>query len=233
MQSLTGAGIKSRIAELAWLIRNQVRALGYYRMGLPCQLMGTGMAFPWLVISRAELASGHIVEDLKLGIDLARDGVPALFCPEAHVVSYFPATAAAIEVQRTRWEHGHLSVILNLAPNLFRLALLRGSGKLFALAIDLCVPPLSLLLMLDFSVFVGCVAFFVVTAKSVPVWIAAISLALLGMSVLLSWARYGRRIISLSSLAYAPLYAIWKIPVYFKFLVSRQAEWIRSKRDGD
>lgn len=46
MLSPEGAGLKTRIAELAWVVKNQVRPLGYHRLGLPCQLMGTGMAFP-------------------------------------------------------------------------------------------------------------------------------------------------------------------------------------------
>ncbi len=54
---------------------------------------------------------------------------------------------------------------------------------------------------------------------------------MLTLSVLLSWLRYGRQVISLGSLACAPFYALWKIPLYLKFLVKRQAEWVRSKRD--
>jgi hypothetical protein len=66
-----------------------------------------------------------------------------------------------------------------------------------------------------------------------PLWLSAASLVMLGSSVLLAWGSYGRQVISLASLAYAPFYALWKIPLYLKFLVSRQAEWIRSRRDGD
>lgn len=233
MHSPKGAGLKTRIAEFAWLVKNHVRALGFYRLGLPCQLMGTGMAFPWAVISTAALASGHIVEDLKLGIDLARAGAPALFCPEARVTSYFPATAEGITGQRTRWEHGHLGVILSAAPRLFLEALRRRDRNLFALALDLCVPPLALLMLLVLSVFVGSAVFFVATKLALPLWLAAMSLVMLGLSVLLSWGRYGRKVISLASLAYAPFYVLWKIPIYLKFLVRRQAEWVRSRRDGD
>ena len=46
MRSPEGAGLKTRIAEFAWVVKNQVRPLGYHHLGLPCQLMGTGMAFP-------------------------------------------------------------------------------------------------------------------------------------------------------------------------------------------
>jgi hypothetical protein len=52
-------------------------------------------------------------------------------------------------------------------------------------------------------------------------------------AVLLSWMRYGRRILSLGSLAHAGLYILWKIPLYAKFLVARQVNWVRSKRDEE
>ncbi|MDB5809270.1 MAG: glycosyltransferase family protein [Betaproteobacteria bacterium] len=233
MLSPAGAGLKTRIAEFAWLVKNQVRALGFHRLGLPCQLMGTGMAFPWAIINDAALASGHIAEDLKLGIDLAHAGKPAVFCPEARVTSYFPATAQGISAQRTRWEHGHLQVILSIAPRLVLEALRRGDRNLFALALDLCVPPLALLLLLVLTVFVACAVLFAVTALPLPLWLATAALAIFGLSVLLAWFRYGRQVISLSSLVYAPLYALWKIPLYLKFMAKRQVDWVRSRRDGN
>lgn len=233
MQSPAHAGLRTRIAEFAWLVKNQVRALGFHRLGLPCQLMGTGMAFPWAVISRAVLASGHIVEDLKLGIDLAVAGTPPLFCPEARVTSYFPSTSEGISSQRTRWEHGHLGMIVSAAPPLFLQALRRRDRDLFALALDLCVPPLALLMLLVVAVFAGAAVLFAATRLALPWWLAALALGVLGLSVLLSWGRYGRHVISLASLAYAPFYALWKIPLYLKFLAKRQVEWVRSKRDGD
>jgi hypothetical protein len=55
---------------------------------------------------------------------------------------------------------------------------------------------------------------------------------LLATSVLLSWARYARNVISLRSLALAVGYALWKIPLYARFLVARRSDWVRAKRDG-
>jgi len=54
---------------------------------------------------------------------------------------------------------------------------------------------------------------------------------LLGLAVMLAWAAFGRQVISLASLCYAPIYALLKIPVYLNFLVKRQVSWVRSKRD--
>jgi cellulose synthase/poly-beta-1,6-N-acetylglucosamine synthase-like glycosyltransferase len=231
MRSIEGAGLKMRIAEFAWLVKNHVRALGFHRLGLPCQLTGSGMAFPWTVIRNADLASGHIVEDLKLGVELAGAGAPVLFCPEARVTSCFPATDEGINSQRARWEHGHLGVIFGVAPRLFLQALRLRDGNLFALALDLCVPPLALVLMLALTAFLGSAAFYAATKSALPLWLATMSLMMLGLAVTLSWFRYGRRVIGLSSLVFAPIYALIKIPIYLKFLVRRQAEWVRSRRD--
>jgi cellulose synthase/poly-beta-1,6-N-acetylglucosamine synthase-like glycosyltransferase len=181
----------------------------------------------------AALASGNIVEDLKLGIDLARAGKPAVFCPEARVASYFPSSAAGITGQRTRWEHGHLHAILRIAPRSLLEALRRRDRNLFALAIDLCVPPLALLMLLVLGLVFACGAWFLATGLSLAMWLASAELALFAAAVLAAWLRYGRHVISLSSLACAPFYAFWKIPLYLKFMAKRQVEWVRSKRDED
>jgi hypothetical protein len=59
--------LKSKVSEFAWCVKNLVRPLGYSNLGCPCQLMGTGMAFKWSTLSKADLANGNIVEDMKLG----------------------------------------------------------------------------------------------------------------------------------------------------------------------
>ena len=117
------ASLKLRLAEFAWRVKNQVRPLGWQALGLPCQLMGTGMAFPWALTAGMALANGNIVEDMKLGIDLALQGVAPVFCPDAVVTSEFPIAGSAVQSQRKRWEHGHLSMIVSEAPRLFGYAL--------------------------------------------------------------------------------------------------------------
>ena len=92
MTAPPGSAINHQVAEFAWRLKNHVRPLGLKALGLPCQLMGTGMAFPWGVIRSAELASGFIVEDLKLGLELAAGGHPPAFS-SAMVTSTFPSSA--------------------------------------------------------------------------------------------------------------------------------------------
>ena len=145
MLSPTGAGLSRRLAEFAWRVRNWVRPGGWYRWGMPCQLMGTGMAFEWGMLQSAQLANDSIVEDMKLGLDLAVAGCAPVFCAAAKVTSQFPETDTGTASQRTRWEHGHLEMILREVPRLLVRALRHRDLSLLGMALDLAVPPLALL----------------------------------------------------------------------------------------
>jgi cellulose synthase/poly-beta-1,6-N-acetylglucosamine synthase-like glycosyltransferase len=223
----------TRLAQFAWVIKNHVRPLGLLRLDLPCQLMGTGMAFPWAVLANAELATGDIVEDLKLGISCARAGAPPLFCPDALVTGTFPTSREGMRVQRTRWEHGHLGMMLKEAPRLLFESFTNANPRLMALALDLSIPPLALLALLLGAVWLASLLLYVTTELGLPLALSTAAVLMLMITVFLSWLRYGRQTLSLGDLAYATVYSTAKIPLYVKFLFSRQTAWVRSKRDGD
>ncbi len=232
MRAPEGAGPLTRLAEFAWVVKNQVRPLGYQRLGLPCHLMGTGMAFPWLVVEFASLASGNIVEDLTLGLELARGGYSPRFCPEALVTSCFPRDSGVAE-QRTRWEHGHLAAILQRGAKLVGAAIVSGDIQLLALALDLCVPPLALLALLLAVLLTVSLLFFAVSQIAWPAIIAASACAAFATAVLVAWWQFGRHIVSLGSLTCAAAYAVRKIPLYMRFITRRQVHWVRSRRKGE
>ena len=201
--------------------------MGFSVLGLPCQLMGTGMAFPWDAINQVNLASGHIVEDMKLGTDLAAMNKAPLFISQAVVTSVFPPSDEATNSQRARWEHGHLSVILNEAPKLIFGALKKLNIQMLGMAFDLLVPPLAMLTMLCGLVFV----LSMIVGGHLSQLLAAVLMVCLFVAVMLAWVVFGQHIIRFSQLCYAPIYALIKIPLYIKFFVNRQVEWVRSKRD--
>ncbi|MBH3426256.1 glycosyltransferase family 2 protein [Pseudomonas alkylphenolica] len=231
MRAPAGAGLKVQIAEFAWRVKNWVRPRGWARLGWPCQLMGSGMAFGWRDLARVNLANGHLVEDLKLGLDFCANGKPPLFCPDAQVISYFPGSDEGLKSQRTRWEHGHLGVLLADAPALIVASIARRQWHLLAMTLDLMVPPLALLVLALVAVFslawLVCLLFGVL----LPALLATLAMALLGTAVLVAWSRFSRDVIAFSVLMYAPFYALKKIPLYLGFLIKRQVEWVRSKRD--
>lgn len=231
MRAPVGAGLKVQIAEFAWRVKNLVRPRGWVRLGWPCQLMGSGMAFPWRDLAAADLANGHLVEDLKLGLDLCRAGKPPVFCPGAQVTSQFPVSQEGLSSQRTRWEHGHLGVIVAEVPKLLSSALAGRNWPLLAMTLDLLVPPLALLVLALMVVVCVCWLAALLFGISAPAWIATGALVMLGVAVLLAWGRFSRELIPFSVLLYAPFYAARKIPLYLGFLIKRQVDWVRSKRD--
>ena len=233
MAAPPGSGFGSRFAEFAWLIKNYVRPLGLYRLGLPCQLMGTGMAFPWNQIQASSLASGNLVEDMKLGADLACSGAPPLFCPDALVRSTFPTSQRGIRGQRRRWEQGHLHTIVTEVPRAFAAGIAAGDSRLIAFSLDLAVPPLALLAILCIAIFTAGGVFALFGRSTAALYLPGCATALLFASVLIAWIRYGRRVISARELLLAPFYVLGKIPLYARLLISRQIEWVRTRRDGE
>ena len=233
MKNTGNPTVKSKIAEFAWLVKNWVRPRGLHAMGLTCQLTGSGMAFPWKVIQQVPLATGEIVEDMKLGLTLTAMGHPPVFCENAIVSSVFPSQEEGVRSQRTRWEHGHLSMMMKEGlPKLLE-GLRKRDAQLFFLALDVCIPPLALLVMSTIALQVLGIFYWLFTSNPLPFIVGTACLLFTTTAVLMAWSQYGRSVISANQLLMIPVYMASKIPIYVRYLFQRQAEWVRSKRDNE
>lgn len=223
---------KDAVSTLAFTVKNLVRPLGLAQFDLPCPLTGAGMAFPWAAIRKVSLASGNIVEDMNLGLDLALAGHPATFCYAARVTSALPQQARAAKSQRTRWEHGHLQTILTQVPRLLKMALQQRRFDLFAIALDLLIPPLSLLVMLWALAMAVAIAATRFGISQIPVIMLGSAGVMILIAIVSAWAKHCRRDIPAKVLLTIPLYVLWKIPLYFSFLWKPQTKWVRTERDN-
>jgi cellulose synthase/poly-beta-1,6-N-acetylglucosamine synthase-like glycosyltransferase len=232
IQANPDGDIKSKIAEFAYVVKSWTRPLGFHRLGLPMQLMGSGMAFPWQHIEHADLVHGSIVEDMKLGIDLATRHKAPGFCPEAYVTSLFPEHDAGTESQRKRWEHGHISMIVKEGIPLLLEGIKTFNFSTIAMALDLIVPPLALLFLLSALFAIGSAVAWAITGDVQPWAFGVLIFMLFAFFVFIAWLKHGRNILPLMSLlAYAPGYALSKIKLYLNFFKSRQVEWVKSRKD--
>ncbi|MEA5573933.1 glycosyltransferase family 2 protein [Calothrix sp. UHCC 0171] len=222
---------KDSISAFAFKVKNLVRSQGMTRLGLPCLLAGTGMAFPWSVISSINTASADIVEDMKLGLDLSIVGYPPIFCPHARVIGNLPQNTEAAKSQRTRWEHGHLQTILTYVPKLFLAGLKQRRSELFLSALDLCIPPLSLLVVMWMSMMFITLLFFAASSMWIPLGVTGVTGFLILTAILISWTKFASSDLPLRELLAVPIYILWKIPLYCKFLIQPQKAWIRTERD--
>ena len=225
-------GPKEAVSVLAFMVKNLVRPSGLNRLGLPCLLTGSGMALPWSVISEISLASSNIVEDMQLALDLAIAGYAPIFCSEAKVTGVSPQHKDAAKSQRTRWEHGHLQTLLTQIPRLLRASVRQKRFALLAIALDLCVPPLSLLIMIWAATIGGALVVGVLSGARIPTVLLAIEGILISISIVGAWIKFGRGNLPIVALLAVPLYILWKIPLYLAFLVRPQKKWIRTERDA-
>jgi cellulose synthase/poly-beta-1,6-N-acetylglucosamine synthase-like glycosyltransferase len=231
MKTAKGSPIDHSFAEFAWLLKNWVRPLGLRYLDCPVQLMGTGMIFPWDVIRSAPLASGNLVEDLKLGLDLAAVGKAPHFFPFVVVTSDFPMSDKGTDSQRQRWVQGHVGMILKAAPRLLFLAISRRNLDLLVLTLDLAVPPLSLLGLLTVGIFaLTCVAWLLGSSFGV-ILIAGADLVAFTLAVLFAWLRFGRGILSAQSFFSIGPLVLQKLRLYGRMLLGRTvSQWIRTDR---
>jgi cellulose synthase/poly-beta-1,6-N-acetylglucosamine synthase-like glycosyltransferase len=219
------------VSGLAFRFKNLIRTVGLVRLARLSYLTGTGMALPWPLVVQAKLANGNVVEDMQLGIDFALAGKPPLFLPEARVDSPLPQQRAAARTQRSRWEHGHMKTLLVQSPRLLGLAIRHRRLDLIWLAIDLAIPPLSLLVLTLAAAISVCAAAWLAGCSPMPLMILVTAGTLLSASILVGWVGFCRQQVPLWAVLAAPCYAAAKLPIYLAFLIRREKHWVRTGRD--
>lgn len=226
-----GTGAALGVARFAYILKNVVRPRGLAALGLPCQLTGSGMAFPWSIIAGARIASGEIVEDLKLGLDCARAGHPPALCEAARVTSAFPQTARAVVDQRERWQRGHLNQIAAALPSLLA-GLLRRDAALLAQVLDVMVPPLTLLLAANLALTALAAIAVLAGASAVPLAMALANVTVLALALVAGWRLARAEDGFTCGPAELAAYFLGNVTLYRRVLTRRPLGWVRTDRGG-
>jgi hypothetical protein len=194
-------------------------------------LTGSGMAFPWETLAAVRHEDANIVEDMRACSDLAIAGFAPLPCMEVDFTSPLPTKQTGFMSQRTRWEHGHLRTILTEVPRLLGRFLVTGSLSLVALALELAVPPLSLLVGTTIAGTVIFASVGLATSYWMPLICLAAAIGAAALGVSLVWIRNGRQILPGKMIAAEiPRYIAVKAPMYLRFLSRPQTDWVRTER---
>jgi cellulose synthase/poly-beta-1,6-N-acetylglucosamine synthase-like glycosyltransferase len=229
LRPAAGAAPMVQVSTFAFLIKNLVRQRGLQRLSGGVLLTGTGMAFPWAVFRRAALATDDVVEDLGLGLDLARQGVRPMLVEGAYNWSD-PSTSAGTLKQRSRWEGGFIATSLRRAwPTALR-GLLRGDLRQCWAGLSLAVPPLALLVLANGAVLMLSALLVAAGAAAWPLVMQATVFAAAAIALTVAWWREGRAFLSPAAAARLPLYVLWKVPLYLGLIGRSRREWVRTGR---
>lgn len=224
------SSVDYRLAEFQWIIRNWVRPLGLAGLGLPVQLMGTGMMFPWRLIGDLQM-DGNLVEDLKLGLDAAAAGSPPRFYPSVVSTSEFPESKRGSETQRQRWIQGHLRMIVRYLPRYLLRALVDRNAGLLVLVLDLLVPPFSLFLPLAAMMLLVSAALYLFIGAATPLILSIVNVVAIVFAILLSWMKYGQEIIAVHDLPGLIGSLLSRVTYYVNVYFGPKAStWIRTDR---
>jgi len=100
-----------------------------------------------------------------------------------------------------------------------------------AIALDLSVPPLSLLVAIWLAAFAASILATIIGASPIPAILLAVQELLILVSIVSAWAKFGRADISGATLLSVPFYILWKTPLYLGFILKQQTKWVRTERD--
>jgi hypothetical protein len=160
-------GARSELRGASMLLFHRVRFSGRAALGLPCHLVGNGMAFSRQLLEDHPWDAFTSAEDLEWSADLRLAGVRPVFAADARLLAPIAKGGAAARTQRLRWEGGRLHVIMTRVPGLAR-AMVHGRWSLFDAVLELLVPPLGLLAV--GSILGGAVAAVLSVVGVVPAW---------------------------------------------------------------
>lgn len=225
----------TRVSHIALLVRNWIRFAGRHRLGQPVALHGSGWVAPYAAVAGVPVSNSAMAEDFQFTIDLARAGVFVAAEPDAVIETAIPVRPEHATAQRTRWEHGHLHLLLTSAPRLLWRGVRHRDGRAVSLALHLMVPPLAVLC----AALAALVLLTALLAVAVPfgwMWlpmsVAVASQLVVGLALAVSIARFTSVTTLLGVAIRVPAYFVAKLPIYGRFLWARQRVWLRTGREG-
>jgi 1,2-diacylglycerol 3-beta-glucosyltransferase len=130
---------------------NSVRPLAKSKLGLSAGLLGSGMAFPARTLTRVPWDAFSVTEDREYHLQLIHEGLTVRYVKDASVSSAMPTTASAGTAQQMRWDTGNVRLAHRYLGKLLARGLETKSGDAIHAALELLVPPQTLLAVTGLS----------------------------------------------------------------------------------
>jgi cellulose synthase/poly-beta-1,6-N-acetylglucosamine synthase-like glycosyltransferase len=220
----------SRLAAVDMRLNNLLRNQAKQTLGLSCRLMGDAMCFAADVIRQHGWLAGSLVEDREYGLHLLTQEIRISYLPEAVSSGQAAPGWNAAASQRLRWYGGVFHIRKKFASKLLKQALQRCDEAALDQAIELLLPPFSVLTLLSLCLAVVQWMWPVLhplfpAPVSTAIAVAWIVFPFVGLWIdHAPWSAY-------RALVHSPFYLIWRLWLGFQARVRREKiQWIRTRR---
>jgi hypothetical protein len=196
------------VADFGFRLNNIVRALGLFRLTGSCYLTGTGTALPWALTYNLRDAGDEPVDGPQLGLALAIAGQPPLLVPEARVDSPVAIRDQITHRPNAAEKHGYLKTLLFQVPRLVSQGIAQGRTDLAGMALDLAMPPVSVLAAFWVVTFAAAMAGIPFGATAWPALLLVGGGAMLAAALFAGWLFHCRQSVRFATLLSAPFCAL-------------------------
>ncbi|HZZ84816.1 MAG TPA: glycosyltransferase family 2 protein [Anaeromyxobacteraceae bacterium] len=225
---------RTRLMAIAFALFHDLRSRARERLGVSAGLRGNGMCLATELLRKVPHHAFSIVEDVEYGLQLGLAGYRVHYAEEAAVFGEMLASGSASRSQRRRWEGGRLRILREHGCGLLRTALRRRDPVLLDLAMDVLVPPLSLVVIAAaLGLAVSALSSLLAGAALWSLYAWGACAVLLLAYVARGWAISGAGPRGLIDLAFTPVYVAWKLAVLLQKSGHAPHAWIRTARAGE
>ncbi len=197
------------LAFLGFALNRNLRYRGRSRLGWTSNLLGTGMCFQRRIIERFGWNTTTMVEDIEYEMMLKLHGINVFFGADARLDVELHSGVEQSRGQRTRWDMGKFQVRNRYLLPLLRQGIRLRDPSFFDSAVELLLPPFSLLCVI---ILAGCLLFALFGYRGADLnyylWLIVFSGLLVYILVGLFTARAGARVYR--SLCLAPFFMLWR-----------------------
>ena len=221
------AGWRPALSDAAFNVFNHLRMAGSFQLSGSAILRGNGMGFRTKLLQHYGWPSHSIVEDIEFTLLLLNAGINVHYNPDAVIRSEMVISGKNASSQRNRWEGGRFMLIRKMTlPLLGMFKESHDSRYLYALA-ELALPPLSILVMLFTLGTIGAIML-----DSGWLELATSFWVILTVYLISGQIQRNAPISTWLYLAAAPIYVLWKIPIYMGMMLKNKTnEWVRTTRE--
>lgn len=224
----SGQSSTGQLRALAYEFISRVRPLGRSTLGLSAGLRGNGMCIARDIAVRFPWNPNSLTEDYELHARLLIAGIRVTFAQEAIVRTQLPQSSAGMQTQSQRWERGRLETMRSLVPALLLHGLRRRSWTSIDGALELLIPPFSILMGVTLLLF----GLSILSGSGLLIAVAAVGLVAQCLYIwrgLVLVSERDQRIYR--ALFFAPVFIVKRMWQYVAVLTRRgRVQWARTVR---